>query len=210
MWEPPAVPPPHADPTRVRGALGGALLYAQPRHAEVREGVLAHLAPPERRAFLEIGFDHGMKILDLARRHPESLWLGVELRRRRVDAAAPHAPTNCLLLRADARALLASVLPPGRLSGIYILFPTPSTNGRHLLLTPALVPLLGRALAPDGALYLATDVEPYFRWAEGIFSAWGSGGAVPGTPVLSRRERVCARDGLPVWRATWTPPKEDR
>jgi hypothetical protein len=52
-------------------------------------------------------------------------------------------------------------------------------------------------------VHIATDVGAYFEHVSALFAAWR---AVPppamGT-VLSRRERVCARDGLPVWRGTW-------
>ncbi len=156
---------------------------------------------------LEVGFDHGMRILDHARRFPDWRWLGLEIRKARVDAAIPHAPPNCLLVRADARTIVASVLPAGCLDLVYILFPTPTENPRHLLLTPGFVRDLARALAPGGRGHLATDVEGYFDWAKQCFSAWSETTApLPYGPVLSRRERVCKRDGLPIYRATWERP----
>jgi tRNA G46 methylase TrmB len=104
---------------------------------------------------------------------------------------------------------LATVLPAGRLTGVYILFPTPATNPRHLLLTPALVQSLARALAIDGVVHLATDVEGMFGHARTLFAGWRAAVPPPLGPVLSRRERVCRRDDLPVWRATWSPPTEN-
>lgn len=194
------------DDARVPGALAGSLLYEQPRHAPTRDAVRAFLTTRPTRA-LEIGFDHGMRLLDHARRWPDVAWLGVEIRRARVEAAARHAPDNCLLLRADARTLLAAVVPPATLDLVYILFPTPTENPRHLLLTPSLVTDLARALAPGGRVHLATDVEGYGVWAERCFAAWPvSEDEVPMGPVLSRRERVCKRDGLRVFRRTWTRP----
>ncbi len=207
-WTPPPLLAERDDPARLRGTLGGSLLYERPEHAGTVAAVRALLAAPGP-AYLEIGFDHGMKLLDHARRWPEARWLGVELRRRRVEAAAPHAPPNALLLRADARALLSTVVPAGRLSGVYVLFPTPASNPRHVLLTPALLASLARALSPDGVVHLATDVEGMFAHAEGLFAAWRRAEDPPLGPVLSRRERVCRRDGLPVWRASWAPPAEE-
>lgn len=199
------------DPVRVRGALAGSRIYEQPEHRAVKERILAFVgaeqAAPRPTVALEIGFDHGMRLLDHARRWPEVRWLGVEIRRARVEAATPHAPGNCLLVRADARTLLAAVLPPGSLDLVYVLFPTPTDNPRHLLLTPGLVADLEGALAPGGRVHLATDVEGYARWADTCFAGWSPAREdVPMGPVLSRRERVCKRDGLTVHRRTWERP----
>jgi tRNA G46 methylase TrmB len=192
--------------TRVRGALAGSLLYEQPEHVLTRDRVREFLSTDAPTA-LEIGFDHGMRLLDHARRWPEVRWLGVEIRRARVEAALPHAPANCLLLRADARTLLSAVVPPASLGWVYILFPTPTEHPRHLLLTPGLVSDLARALAPGGSVLLRTDVEGYARWADTCFEGWSTPAeAPPMGPVLSRRERVCKRDGLVVHQRCWQAP----
>jgi tRNA (guanine-N7-)-methyltransferase len=214
-WEPPALLV-HPGGDRVRGALQGSLLFEQPAHRATRDAVRSFVDPswgggtsPRNapRVALEIGFDHGMRILDHARRFPEVRWLGLEIREARVQAAAPHAPSNCLLLRADARTVLAVVLPDACLDAVYILFPTPTRNPRHLLLTPGLVDDLARVVRPGGVVHLATDVEGYFTWASACFGAWTPADGPPWYgPVLSRRERVCKRDGLPVHRGTWAVP----
>lgn len=199
-WQPPELPGLSAS-GELRGVLYGSRLFDQPRHRAVRERVEAFLAG-EAPSALEIGFDHGMRILDLARRRPGWRWLGAEIRQARVDAAAPHAPPNCLLLRADGRALLAGAIPAGSLDLCTILFPTPATDGSHLLITPALAALLARALRPGGQVHIETDVPAMAAWAERCFTGWPDAGA--GAPegegaALSRRQRVCRRDGLPTW-----------
>ncbi|MFZ5477661.1 MAG: tRNA (guanine(46)-N(7))-methyltransferase TrmB [Myxococcota bacterium] len=201
MWSPPALLPEREHPR----ALNGSLLFDQPAHAGDRDRLLAFVAGDGPVA-VEIGFDHGMRILDHARRWPDVRWLGVEIRKRRVAAAAPHAPPNCLLFRGDARTVLARLVPAGRLARVDVLFPTPATNPRHLLITPGFVADLARALAPDGVVHVATDVEGLFAWASRCFAGWPTGEPPATGPVLSRRERVCKRDGLPVWRATWRRP----
>ncbi|MDP2314946.1 MAG: hypothetical protein Q8P41_18750 [Pseudomonadota bacterium] len=197
-WKAPAPLPPAPD-GKLRGVLGGTALYDQPRHAEARARLDAFVAG-ETPLAVEIGFDHGMRILDHARRWPDIQWLGLEIRKRRVAAAAPHAPPNCLLWRADARTIFTQLLPPGRVSWVYILFPTPTENPRHLLLTPPFVAGVERSLAPDGAVYHATDVQGLHEHAAGLFAGWPDAPMPPMGPVLSRRERVCARDGLPIYR----------
>jgi tRNA G46 methylase TrmB len=204
-WTPPEPLAPTAD-GKLRGVLGGTALYDQPRHAEIRARVDAFVGADGPLA-VEIGFDHGMRLLDHARRWPDIRWLGLEIRKRRVAAAAPHAPPNCFLWRADARTVFTAVLPPARVSWVYILFPTPTDNPRHLLLSPALVAAIRRVLAPDGAVYLATDVQGLHDHAAALFDGWPDAPSPPMGPVLSRRERVCARDGLPVYRLCRRAPE---
>ena len=196
-WTPPPELPPAAGGQR--GVLGGSALYEHGRHAEVRAAVEAFVAGSGPLA-VEVGFDHGMRILDHARRWPDIRWLGLEIRKRRVWAAAPHAPPNCLLLRADARAVFASLLHPGSVRWVYVLFPTPTDNPRHLLLSRSFVDAVTTVLAPDGAFYLETDVEGMHTHAAALLDGWTEAPPPPLGPVLSRRQRVCARDGLPVYR----------
>jgi tRNA G46 methylase TrmB len=201
-WVAPSLPERAADPRY--GALGGAR-YDHPDHAADRDAVRAFLETPGPVCF-EIGFDHGNVLIDAARRWPDHRWLGCEIRRHRVDAAAPHAPANAQLVRGDGRVLLADLIPPGRLSTLLLLFPTPSHDPRHLLLTPAVLAVAARALAPDGVLHLATDVPGMARWAEHCLTDWPVAPALPFDLAPSRRARVCLRDGRPVWRFTRHPP----
>ena len=146
-WAPPE-PPARRVQTDVPGAMGGSRLWDLPAQQADRDALRAFTAPGPPLA-VEVGFDHGITLLSQARAHPGWRWLGVELRERRVAAVQRHAPANCLALRADGRTLFAALLPPGRVQRVDLLFPTPTTSGRHLLLTPALVEDMRRCLAPD-------------------------------------------------------------
>ncbi|MSP56081.1 MAG: hypothetical protein EXR69_10820 [Myxococcales bacterium] len=188
--------------------MNGSHLFAAGRHASEAEGVRAFLSITAP-ASLEIGFDHGMCLLDRARLWPETLQLGIEIREARV-AALPSLPSNCRAWRADARAALATVIPPGRISTIYVLFPDPIWNdtvrARRLLFSPAFVALCARALTPTGCLHLATDIKAYFEWAGRLLSAWQPTALPELGRELSRRERVCSRDGINIHRGTWQRP----
>lgn len=201
-WTPPA-PLPHHDRRRVKGALNGSLLLEQPRHRHEVEQLHAFLAPPGPVA-VEIGIDHGTVLIDHARQRPDWRWIGLEVRRRKIDNARPHAPENAWLWAADARTVFAGAVPAGRIDRIDVLFPTPVTNPRHLLFTDAFVADLARALAPGGVVTVATDVEGLFHWIAERFAGWSTAEAPWRGPVRSRRERVCVRDGLPVHWAHWT------
>jgi tRNA G46 methylase TrmB len=203
-WEAPPVES-SGDARRVRGALGGTLLLDRPEHRAFRDTIVDFVTAPGPLA-LEIGFDFGERLLGAARAHPDVRWLGCELRRARVEAVAAGAPANLLAVRADARTLLSSLIPPGRLSYAYVMFPTPTLRPSHLLLTPDLVALLARALGPTGVLHVATDVPGMARLADALLAGWRPAALPPTSPVPSRRERVCARDGLPVFVRTVAPP----
>lgn len=204
-WRPPALvgatSPERADPDRPERALralGGSLLLDQPKYAALRAEIDAFVAPGPPLA-VEVGFDHGINLLAHARAFPDWRWLGVELRRHRVQAVREHAPANCLPLRLDVRTLLAAILPSGRAARIDILFPTPALRPSHHFFTPAFAADVERCLAPGGRLLLRTDVEALHDAVAALFAGWPSAPEPPRTPDLSRRERVCARDGLPVW-----------
>lgn len=217
VWRPPLLTRTPADAGRVPGALYGSLLYDQPAHVVARDTLVAFAAPDPRPLRVEVGFDHGMCLLDHARRWPEVRWLGFELRERRVEAVRRHAPPNCLPWRGDVRAAFAGLLPEGCVDRVDVLFPDPvwveSRRARHLLFTPVFVAILQRVLRSPGEggpvggiVHVATDVEGYFRWIEGLFVEWRAVEAPAMGPVLSRRERICRRDGAPVWRGAWAPP----
>lgn len=192
----------------VRGALGGSRLFEQPQYRAEAEAFRAFVDAPGPLA-VEVGFDHGMRLLDLARTQPDVLWLGLEVREARVLDVAPHCPPNCHVWRADARTIFRGLMPAARVSRVDVLFPTPWWDERkrdkRLLLTPAFVADVARTLAPGGVVHVATDVGAYFEHVSELFATWRVAPPPPMGTVLSRRERVCVRDGLPVWRGTWTP-----
>ncbi len=186
--------------------MGGSRLFEQPRHRHEVDRFLAFAQPPGPLA-VEIGFDFGHRLFDHAQRWPGTRWLGLEVRKRQVEALAARAPSNLLPWRADARTVFAQLMPAGRLSRVDILFPTPwwhdGKRARRLLLTADFVADLARSLAPGGCVHVATDVGPYFEHVEGLFARWQPCDPPPVGEARSRRERVCARDGLPVWQGTW-------
>jgi hypothetical protein len=202
-WTPPE-PPVRESRDRVPGALGGSRLLDLPRYADQRARLVGFAQGPGPRA-LEIGFDHGITLVANARAMPDWRWLGVEIRKRRVAAVQPHVPDNCLAERLDARILLASGILDGALRRVDILFPTPPLKSKHMLFSEALVADLGRCLAPGGVVHVATDVPALGKLVRGLFAGWQPAADPSPSPELSRRDRVCKRDGIPVARMTFTP-----
>ncbi|MCO4764560.1 MAG: hypothetical protein KC502_23830 [Myxococcales bacterium] len=212
-WQVPAMPKPRsgkdADESagsrrKVTGALGGSLLFDQPQHAQLKADILAFVAPGPPLA-IEVGFDHGITLLANARTFPDWRWLGVEIRRKHVEAVRDNAPDNCLPLRLDARTLFSALLPDACVDRVDILFPTPVLKGHHMLVTDGFVADLRRVLKPGGVVFWMTDVQGLHNWMTTCFSGWDERKTPPRAPDLSRRERVCRRDGLPVWSACLSP-----
>ncbi len=204
QWQPPE-PPVRRSRRHVPGALNGSLLLEQPALRPTREAIAQFVAPGPKLA-VEVGFDHGMVLLANARLYPHWRWLGVEIRRRRVAAVVPHAPENCLPVRLDARSLFALCLPDGRVDRVDILFPTPTERSRHLLFSEAFVADLARAMSETAVLHIATDVPAMAELVADLFVGWRPAAALPRASDLSRRERVCQRDGVEVCRVDLSPP----
>lgn len=207
-WSPPASASrlqSRVQKSRVPGALYGSLLLDQPRHRAFRDRIVAFVQPGPPLA-VEIGFDHGINLLANARLFPQTKWLGVEIRRRRVEAVVTSAPGNCLPVRLDARTLFASLIPSQRVVRVDIYFPTPALKASHALFSPEFAADLHNALAPSGVLYICTDVPALADQCRALFAAWPEADPLPRAPDLSRRERVCQRDGLTIHELTLHPP----
>ncbi len=210
-WRAPTADDPPTDD--IPGALGGSRLFEQPRYRAELDRCLAFIAPPGPVA-LEVGFDHGRRLASLAAADARTRWIGLEVRRRRVEALAAHAPPNLLAWRADARTVVRHAIPAGRLARVDVWFPTPwwhaGKRARRMLLTLAFLNDVARALAPDGALCVATDVEPYFAHLTAQLAGWSPAPLPPPAPTPSRREATCAREGIAVHRGAWHPPRHSQ
>lgn len=201
---------------RIRGAMYGSLLVAQPHVAPVVEEVRRFIAG-DAPVLIEVGFDHGRRLHSTARCCPDWRVLGVEVRERRVEQARARAArdhlTNVLPWRMDARTVFACVLPDGCADVVEVLFPTPWWNravrARRLLITDEFLADVTRVLRPGGLLHVATDVSPYAQEIDECIARCPAlvvlsepeGQALrPECNQLSRREWACERDGLPVYR----------
>ena len=118
--------------------------------------------------YLEIGFGNGETLAEIAARHPNRNYLGVEVHGPGVGhlllEIERRGLSNLRLVRQDAVDLLDSGLAPASLAGVYLLFPDPWPKKRHhkrRLLNPEFVTRLARVIRPAGLFHAATDWEPY-------------------------------------------------
>ncbi|HEV2331845.1 MAG TPA: tRNA (guanosine(46)-N7)-methyltransferase TrmB [Gammaproteobacteria bacterium] len=146
----------------------------------VPEGMLdlAALFGRDARRTLEIGFGSGDTLLELAQRHPDEDFLGIEVHRPGVGRLLLNLETagvrNVRLACEDAVQLLTGRLPAESLDAVLIYFPDPWPKKRHhkrRLLQPEFAVLVAEKLKTGGRLHFATDWEDYARQALEVLSS---------------------------------------
>ena len=162
----------------------------------------------QARRTLEIGFGDGHNLVELARRHPDQDFLGMEVHRPGVgrlllDLEADRLG-NVRVIADDALPVLKERIADASLDALLIYFPDPWPKKRHhkrRLVQPDTAELFARKLKPGGMLQLATDWEDYARHALEVLNACpglrnraADGGCVP--RPAERPETKFERRGL--------------
>jgi tRNA (guanine-N7-)-methyltransferase len=129
----------------------------------------------DRPVEIEIGIGKGRFLLEQAAARQEVNFLGIEwsLKYLRLtkDRAQRRGLTNVRLFRADARHVLAALLPDRSIARVHVYCPDPWPKKRHRkrrLFTAASVIHIERVLIPGGYLDLSTDVGEYFDEIRGL------------------------------------------
>jgi tRNA (guanine-N7-)-methyltransferase len=164
---------------------------------------------------LEIGFGMGDALLEMARRHPEQDYLGVEVYRpgigRLLRALAEEDIRNVRILCADAVQVLTHMIPDAALDAVFLFFPDPWPKKRHhkrRIVQPEFVELVARRLRPGGMFHLATDWEEYaqhmltvLEQSPSFTNSAGAGNYAPRPDerALTKFERRGERLGHGVW-----------
>jgi len=117
---------------------------------------------------LEIGFGMGDSLAEMAAKHPEHDYLGIEVYQAGVGHLLLQVEKlflkNIRILSTDAVNVLKEQLQPQSIDVIYIFFPDPWHKKRHhkrRLIQNVFLDLLATILKKDGKLYIATDWENY-------------------------------------------------
>jgi len=117
---------------------------------------------------LEIGFGAGEVIGALAKAHPETDHIGIEVHRAGVGRLLMHAQEEALknlrIICHDAAEVLRSSIADESFDSILIFFPDPWHKKRHhkrRLIDTAFMDLLAAKLKAGGVLRLATDWQAY-------------------------------------------------
>lgn len=132
-------------------------------------------APP---LIVEIGFGRGAFLWHLAAQHPNARIVGLEISNRCLLAAeqgiARRRLPNVRVVHARAETALRHLLTPASVAAFHINFPDPWFKRGHLhrrLMQRDTLDALVSRLAPDGRLYLATDIRDYAEMSASLLQA---------------------------------------
>lgn len=127
---------------------------------------------------LEIGFGNGASLVELAARHPECGFLGVEVHRPGIGRLLQQVHAlglgNVRVLCEDAARVVGEMLVPESLNRILLWFPDPWPKARHhkrRLLQSEFARAATERLEIGGQWHVATDWEDYARAALAVLEA---------------------------------------
>lgn len=165
-----------------------------------------------KRLVLEVGSGKGRFLTTMAAQAPESIFLGCETRlkfaRWTVDRADRAGAINCFMTWGDARATIPTLVPDGRASEAYLLFPDPWWKRKHADRRHGtmMAEALANALAQGARLVIKSDVEGYLDQIVESFLSIGM--FIPASPpaemVMTDRETRLVRDGTKIFTAAMT------
>jgi tRNA (guanine-N7-)-methyltransferase len=170
----------------------------------------------DRPIHLDIGCARGKFLLDMAQLHPETNFLGIEIRKPLVEFAERAKNELGLTnlhyifgnINSSASTLLSSL--PHSLETVSVQFPDPWFKKKHhkrRVIQPELVTILVDYLAPEGRVFLQSDIEEVAiemrdRFAEDsrliLHANWLETNPLP---VPTERELYVLGQNLPVYRA---------
>ncbi len=117
---------------------------------------------------LEIGFGMGDFLIAMARREPDSNFIGIDFSQEGIQKLLERIHSlqlkNIRVVFGDVREKLPYLFKAEELDSVFINLPDPWPKARHFkrrLVKPELVNLIAQKLAPRGQVYLATDSQTY-------------------------------------------------
>lgn len=132
---------------------------------------LGELFGSENPVELEIGCGKGQFIREMAKRHPDVNFLGVEVSSNVIVDACEETIRqgleNIRFLRGNAR-YLDCFLPENSVQNIYLNFSCPypkNTYANHRLTSPDFLDIYKRLIIENGELYLKTDNMHFFEYS---------------------------------------------
>jgi tRNA (guanine-N7-)-methyltransferase len=131
-----------------------------------------------RPLIVEIGFGHGVILLDLARRFSDMNVIGLEIANRSLlkaeSAIEREGLTNVRVIHTMAETALHHLFTPASIEQMHINFPDPwfkaGHSHRRLMQRDTLDAIINR-LAPGGVFYLATDILAYAEMSHELLAA---------------------------------------
>ena len=151
--------------TRKRKKYKFALFHNSPLCFEFYEWV------PHQVDVVEIGAGNGMFIVELATRHPEQVFVAVDVKGDRLQKGAREAEArglnNVFFVRARADQL-GELFTPNSLNAIWLTFSDPFPRKRSAgrrLTHPHFLKTYAELLCADGSLIIKHDNPDFFNWS---------------------------------------------
>ncbi|MEK6558192.1 MAG: tRNA (guanosine(46)-N7)-methyltransferase TrmB [Candidatus Margulisiibacteriota bacterium] len=169
---------------------------------------------PEQPLHLEIGFAYGEFILEMAKKHLEINFIGMEVREPLVEKLQreilTQKRTNLVAIYASSNVNL-SIIPDKSIDHVYIFFPDPWFKTKHhkrRIITPRFLDELQPKLKNGSTLLFQTDVETLYQDTRKIIHSspyWileehANVHTLNATGVASYFEDRCLRRGWPIYR----------
>lgn len=165
---------------------------------------------------VELGCGDAQFLIELARRYPDRLFVGLDIRpeffQPGQEAIDRHGLDNCQLHYANLIVDGDTLFEPGRIFRFHINFPDPwfkSRQHNRRWLTEQTLEALVRALEEGGEIFFQSDVWSItletLSLLEGhalLFNACGEWTFLKKNPfgIQSSRELACQREGREIWR----------
>ncbi len=124
---------------------------------------------------VDLGCGNGDFLCELARRHPERNFLGIDKLAGRVMKACRKAGAldNVRILKVESSYAVRYLLSESSVENFYLLFPDPWPKRRHhrrRIMQADFLDSIHRALEPGGTIHLATDDLHYFEQMQRVTS----------------------------------------
>lgn len=164
---------------------------------------------------LEIGFGMGDALAEMALKHPEQDYLGIEVHRpgvgRLLAKLDEQDSDNVRIFCHDAIEILQQQIPDASLDRVLLFFPDPWHKRRHhkrRIIQPIFVEIIRAKLKSGGVFHMATDWQDYAKWmmgvmnnAEGFENLAGAGqySERPDYRPITKFERRGQRLGHGIW-----------
>ena len=132
--------------------------------------------PTDKEVRIEVGFGSGRHLLHQAAKHPDILFIGIEIHRPSIEQVLKQAVIqkldNIMVLDYDAR-LFMELVPSNLVGAVYVHFPVPWDKKPHRrVISTAFIQECKRALKVGGTLELRTDSENYYAYSYETFIAF--------------------------------------